>query len=607
MICYEEFDTHTIFPVVMPCGHTYVCCICAAKIDKCMECRASLFKDIPSIQHPDSNPNHQSNQSGYTSLADARARRVGIRTQSFDVSSRNSPRQRQQQQPIKKERIPLPKNVVLMSLIESSQLVQHHSTAHNVLITEGLQGLGLGQPSQPQLFDADDVEMNQIGIGAEIANAACGTYAVAKKEGLKIISKRPVSTSSDHTRRNSNSSNNSSNSNRNRNTINNAFSLLDDETDGKGSIVKSTSILAKVFSNDDSWKRNVEEIVVNNAKKKFHNNADDLLLSYGDRVQVVSIVDSWAKLARGYGYVFLEKESDLVKVGGALDNAASIEAMIYSLSHCHNKLMEAKTSSEIDAINLLKELQSTLLKEEDVTVIGAEAFEEDQDEERDGYLHQDYSVSFTLNGNVSTTRTALESLSVGHDERSDRSDDINVDDDDDYGGIGVHQKYQSRSLGSYQSTNRSQGNDNGIGNGIEIGNQTTSHELSYLNCGLCGLQSLISGETEAELMEDHRNDDLGINRASHGMYSSTEMVQAAQQWRKRNGKEASYYTHIDFQTGLSGHSGYQSSCAQDQKQQNKPVRKLRMSSHCGLTPKRKPRHKSTSNASYLSSGGYSSF
>ena len=69
------------------------------------------------------------------------------------------------------------------------------------------------------------------------------------------------------------------------------------------------------------------------------------MLGYGDRVQVVSIVDNWAKLARGYGYVYLAQESDLVKVGGTLDKAASIEAMISSLSLCRNKLLEAVISA----------------------------------------------------------------------------------------------------------------------------------------------------------------------------------------------------------------------------------------------------------------------
>ena len=51
--------------------------------------------------------------------------------------------------------------------------------------------------------------------------------------------------------------------------------------------------------------------MVNNVKKKMHNHADEFMLSYGDRVQIVSIVDNWAKLARGYGYVLSSRLEEL--------------------------------------------------------------------------------------------------------------------------------------------------------------------------------------------------------------------------------------------------------------------------------------------------------
>jgi hypothetical protein len=38
-----------------------------------------------------------------------------------------------------------------------------------------------------------------------------------------------------------------------------------------------------------------------------------VLLLLIHRIQVVTIVDHWAKLARGYGYVYFEDSSDLVR------------------------------------------------------------------------------------------------------------------------------------------------------------------------------------------------------------------------------------------------------------------------------------------------------
>jgi len=110
------------------------------------------------------------------------------------------------------------------------------------------------------------------------------------------------------------------------------------------------------------------------------------------RIQVVTIVEKCAKLARGHGYVHFKKSSDLVKVGGVLDKACAIESMLYFLSHRRNKIIEQKAQIEKDAVNLMHELKETMNKVEDLTVIGAEAFDNAPSDE----LKLDkYSVSGT--------------------------------------------------------------------------------------------------------------------------------------------------------------------------------------------------------------------
>ncbi|KAG7362236.1 zinc finger C3HC4 type domain containing protein [Nitzschia inconspicua] len=47
IICYEQFDLKDRHPVVLPCGHTYVCVVCAKRLKKCMECREPLFWNPP--------------------------------------------------------------------------------------------------------------------------------------------------------------------------------------------------------------------------------------------------------------------------------------------------------------------------------------------------------------------------------------------------------------------------------------------------------------------------------------------------------------------------------------------------------------------------------
>lgn len=246
VICFEEFDSHTIYPVVLPCGHTYVCAVCANRINKCMECRTSLFTEVsaPSpelIGRPVDRP----------------------QTLTYRYGRRSSRDSQQVTPPPKKtrERIPLPKNLVLISLIESSNLMQKSN--NNRLLSK------LSYEDISSHGDEDEEEI-RISLGSNIANAASGTYAVAAKDGLKIVPHKKKS---------------------------------------RG--FASTALSAW---HQDSWVNNVEDVVNNNPDtNESHSKNPELMLNYGDRIQVVSIVNKWAKLARGYGYVYCEHDSDLVK------------------------------------------------------------------------------------------------------------------------------------------------------------------------------------------------------------------------------------------------------------------------------------------------------
>jgi len=43
VICFEAFHLVDRPPVVLPCGHTYLCEPCSKRLKRCMECRTSLF------------------------------------------------------------------------------------------------------------------------------------------------------------------------------------------------------------------------------------------------------------------------------------------------------------------------------------------------------------------------------------------------------------------------------------------------------------------------------------------------------------------------------------------------------------------------------------
>lgn len=79
----------------------------------------------------------------------------------------------------------------------------------------------------------------------------------------------------------------------------------------------------------------------------------------------------WVKLARGYGYIRLENDKQLVKVGGTSDKACQIEAMLHELSIERNRLKNEQTKLERLAAGLMIDLQSTLLTSDDKVVVPA--------------------------------------------------------------------------------------------------------------------------------------------------------------------------------------------------------------------------------------------
>src|SRR6056300_1362108 len=51
-ICFESLNLTDRAPVVLPCGHTYICELCAKRLDKCMECRKPLTSTVLPPQLP---------------------------------------------------------------------------------------------------------------------------------------------------------------------------------------------------------------------------------------------------------------------------------------------------------------------------------------------------------------------------------------------------------------------------------------------------------------------------------------------------------------------------------------------------------------------------
>lgn len=256
MICFEEFDIERRFPVVLPCGHTYVCNLCAERLDKCMECRTPLVQIIP-------RPNAETNYGG----------RNGGRWTSRPTGSRSPGAP---PQPPIKRRLPLPKNVVLMSLIEATELA-----AESVRCQEQRPSLSdspnLSIPNS--VLDIEEDEEEKIRTGTSLAISECGTYAIAAKNGLEIYPSRPES----------------------------GVPATQEQAEEE-----EVDTLVRFFHLDN--KLDVVDGTDHDLQpsESDHREGAPARLSWGDRVQIVSTEAGWAKLARGYGYVRADR-NELVK------------------------------------------------------------------------------------------------------------------------------------------------------------------------------------------------------------------------------------------------------------------------------------------------------
>jgi hypothetical protein len=174
----------------------------------------------------------------------------------------NNVHQPKPQVPIKK-RLPLPKNLVLMSLIEATELAAESVRAHQGQEPSLTESPKVSGPASSAVWDDDDDEQGEeekIKASTSLAISDCGTYAVANGEGLEIFPSRPGS--------------------------GNPKTKDEEQEEDVDTLVRFFHLEHKGDVSDKS----VEQI-------------SQAQLCMGDRIQIVSIENGWAKLARGYGYV----------------------------------------------------------------------------------------------------------------------------------------------------------------------------------------------------------------------------------------------------------------------------------------------------------------
>lgn len=178
MICYEEFDLKEHVPVVLPCGHTYLCEVCSKRLKVCMECREPLFwtPPAPKVNPPGLGANARS--------PGAPLRYTGGAHRGRYSSTPQTPPHPSYAPPVVKEEpipLPLPKNTVLMDMIEAAERQAR-------LLAEAKKEQERNDDGDD---DEDDDENDQL-VEATLAGmsalaGACGTYAVREPLGLAVL------------------------------------------------------------------------------------------------------------------------------------------------------------------------------------------------------------------------------------------------------------------------------------------------------------------------------------------------------------------------------------------------------------------------------------
>jgi len=356
VICFDPFDEEQHAPVILPCGHTFVCIECAQRLDNCHECRQSLFAKPPK-----------------TTVTAAAAR--GLQTSLSDdtdampswyrpLPPKPSPGSRYAQSLRRKSvksvsvvsepiRLPLPKNLVLLEMVSAAKARMEE----------------LGDK-------ADEEECFHMAAEDSIdaMTSECGVYIV--KDSLEILKERPAEMDAGAKIR------------RTRSTKG-----LKDDASAAASKPKSV-LTRKVWSAKKKGnkifqsgtlppKTSKKGSPTNRGSRKSDRSSSTPfseargvlssdssvippeieLLEHGDMVHVVSFKDGVAKLARRRGYI-LANSTQLVKVRGPQDDVCRIEGQLCGIMHKKRTYVQELEAMKKRRARLLRDLRLAMMDEQ---------------------------------------------------------------------------------------------------------------------------------------------------------------------------------------------------------------------------------------------------
>lgn len=272
VICFDSFCLRERLPVVLPCGHTFVCQPCSKRLKRCMECREPLYYTIPKSS---SNAGGGAGISHTNSLTRSPLpySRTGAGRYSPTPSTppQNNPYHHQHPPPaVTQVPYPIPKNVVLISMMEVAERQAREKAKMDE--TNRL------DDTTGSMDDEEEYDLNRIISGMATVAGPCGTYVVKDPEGLALLTGDP---GQEHYSGEQQP----------------AWLPSPRGEDGRqpGETVDQVPPALSVSASEDSIEVKPPS-----------------LLEKGQTVQVVSFENGVAKLARGAGYI-LANSSQLVK------------------------------------------------------------------------------------------------------------------------------------------------------------------------------------------------------------------------------------------------------------------------------------------------------
>jgi hypothetical protein len=342
IICFEEFNLHERLPVVLPCGHTFVCAPCSKRLKRCMECREPLFYTIP--KHNNNNINHSKGPSSSSSSPmtcasqsqqqPARQSRLAATTGVNNISSSSSsgggryspapltpPHPSMGSSPphpstVTKVLFPIPKNLVLIAMMEAARSAQKPALLDGDLDTS--EQVPFIDDSSLNQNDGDEFDLKRILTGVATLSGSCGTFVVKAKEGLSILPSIP--------------------------DIQGILPTIPDVQDPAPPRAAVTAGDSKLTVADLNISGDDHHHPARPILEEGHSSPLDILepplrLEQGQTVQVVTFDDGYAKLARGMGFV-KAKHNELVK-----GMSHSFDTIFFVLVLTHHPCYAQKTNS----------------------------------------------------------------------------------------------------------------------------------------------------------------------------------------------------------------------------------------------------------------------